>query len=201
MGRYRKLIPTKVQRHRAEEKVNPILLEGGTLQEACEAFEEATGERIHLSSMGRHNRRIQEGIEKMQRVEILVDKIIEKNPGARAASYAREMLLAQAAEAVAEVTPEAMAKLAPDQLARMVIALERSRNDADRLRLQFTKGFETAKRAILAKMAEDLRDHPDLLDAVREVADRAAAEEEARAGVLELDESGRPIVVREEGEG
>ena len=187
-------------------RIDRVLLKGGTLQEACETFESLTGETIHPMTMSKRNQRIRQAAKNTLHLERLVSRIMKARFGdaesssEELADFARRLLLAQAADAVAGITPNAMEALTPDQLVRTVATLERSRIDADRLRLQFTKGFETAKRAILAKMAEDLRDHPDLLDAVREVADRAAAEEEARAGVLELDERGRPIVAREAGE-
>lgn len=173
-------LQSKIRRHGAEEAVNPVLLAGGTLQEGCEAFEKFTGEHIGKSSISRHNQRLRAAGERMKNAEMLIDRILENegyykgcDPGEKVAALARRMLLTQAIEAVADIPPEEMAKLPPDKLAQMISRLEYSRISSERLRLQFNMAFEGAREAILTKLEEEMRGHPELFKRVAEHADAA----------------------------
>lgn len=174
---------TKVKHYGAEEVVNPVLLSGGTQQEACEAFEKFTGEPISRFAISRHNGHLQLAAEKMRNLELLVDKMLEHegyyegaDPGEKAAALARRMLLARAVEAAADIPPEMMRKMPPDKLAQMIARLESSRISGERLRLQYNKAFDTAKEAILEKLEEEMHGHPKLLEEVAQLAEKAFGE-------------------------
>ena len=180
---------TKVERCGAQSVVDPILRSGGSVQKGQEAF---TGESISHKSMARHNRLLQASIEKTRKIEHLVDKVCEMageydpdvcDPGEAIAAMARRMLLVQAVEAVAEIPPEAVQSLSPDKLAQMISRLEYARIAGERLRMQYERGFGAAKRAILKALEAELRERPDLLAQVREVA--LAVTEEAQEKLRE----------------
>ncbi len=160
----------KIARYGAEEVVNPILLEGGTLADACRAFEAFTGEPIGRDAMARHNRRLDDAADKMKSIEVMVDRLLEhdgyyegSDPGEKAAALARRMMLTLAVEAVADIPP--------DKLAQMITRLENSRISGERLRLQYTAAFEKAKQAILAKLEVEMRGQPELREQVAALAE------------------------------
>jgi len=171
---------SKIARYGAEEVVNPILLGGGTLAEARDAFHEFTGEPIGLASMSRHNQRLFAAADKMKSLEVMVDRLLEhegyyegSDPGEKAAALARRMMLTLAVEAVADIPPETMKKMPPDKLAQMITRLEKSRISGERLRLQYNAAFEKAKEAILTKLEEEMRGRPELREQVADLAEAA----------------------------
>ena len=179
----------KIARYGAEEVVNPILLSGGTLDEACAAFEDFTGKTIGRTAICKHNQRLFAAADKMKSLELLVDKMLEHDgyyegadPGEKAAALARRMLLARAVEAAADIPPEVMKKMPPDKLAQMIARLENARISGERLRLQYNKALDTAKEAILEKLEEEMRAHPKLLEEVAQLAEKAFEEVVSEVG-------------------
>lgn len=173
---------TKIERYGAEGIMDAVLRGGGTLKQACAAFEEATGEPIGLAAVCRYRKKIIRGaVDKMRQTEILVDRLIQRegitydgcDPGEAMADLARRMLMTRAVDAVAEMPPEEMAKLTPDKLAGMIARLESTRVSGERLRLQYDRAFATAKEAIFKELEEGMREHPDLYQKVCDVAEAA----------------------------
>ena len=132
------------------------------------------------------------GIEKMRRIEDLVNRLLWRLSGgddagqtkgaedsrgdaeSRMTALVRRVLLTKAVEAAVEVSGDAMKALSPDQLARMISRFEETRIASDRLRLQWTKGVEAAKEAIIERLEEELREQPELMASIRGVIDSAA---------------------------
>ena len=180
---------SKVVEYGAEKIVDPLLAEGKTYKEVAEAFEDATGEKIALASVGARNNRLLEGIRKTKRVEAMVDELIEevmaydgegRDPGEKVAAAARRMLMAQAVEAVSQMGKDSFEGLTPEKLAQMVNALERSRISAERLRLQYEDGFAAAKMAIVNEVRESLRDYPEVMEKVCEIVEESTRALEER---------------------
>ncbi len=180
---------SKIVAHEAEELVDPMLAEGKSYREVAEAFADATGETIAVSSVGRRNDKLLEAIRRSKRVEAMVNSLIEeitgydgegRDPGEKVAAAARGMLMVQAVEAVSHLGRESFDDLTPEKLASMVNALERTRISAERLRLRYEDGFAAAKMAIIAELREALRAHPDVLDKVCELTAQAARTLEER---------------------
>ncbi len=175
---------TKIERYGAEAVVDSVLRGGGTLPQACDAFQKATGEPISSNAMSRYRRNIlRRAVDKTRQTEILVDRLIERedityegcDPGEAVADLARRMLLTRAVEAVAEIPPGDMAALTPGQLAQMIARLETARISGERHRLHHDRAFAAAKEAIFAQLEEEMRDHPELLEKVGAVAEEAYA--------------------------
>ncbi|MEE9276517.1 MAG: hypothetical protein V3V62_14525 [bacterium] len=132
------------------------------------------------------------GIEKMRRIEDLVNRLLWRLGGgddagqtrgapdsgadseSRMTALARRVLLTKAVEAAVDLSGDAMKALSPDQLARMISRFEETRIASDRLRLQWTKGVEAAKEAIIERLEEELREQPELMASIRGVIDSAA---------------------------
>ena len=139
-----------------------------------------------------NSRDLRGGIEKMRRMEDLVNRFLWPMSGgdeagqargaedsrgpseSRMSELARRVLLSKAIEAAADVSGDAMKALSPDQLARMISRFEETRIASDRLRLQWNKGFEAAKKAIIKVLEEELRERPELMASIRGVIDSAA---------------------------
>ena len=173
---------SKIEIYGAGNVVDPLLAEGKTYKEVAEAFEEATGEKIALGSIGARNNRLLEGIRKTKRVEAMVDDLIEevmaydgegRDPGEKVAAAARRMLMTQAVEAVSQMGKESFENLTPEKLAQMVNGLERSRISAEKLQLEYQDGFAAAKLAIVKEVRETFRADPDLMDRVCEIVEAA----------------------------
>ncbi len=180
---------SKIEEYGAEKVVDPMLAEGKTYREVAEAFEEATGEKIGLRSVGLRNNRLLEGIRKTRRVEAMVDELIEevmaydgegRDPGEKVAAAARRMLMTQAVEAVSRMGKESFENLTPEKLAQMVNGLERSRISAEKLKLEYEDVFAAAKMAIVKEVRESFRAHPDLMDRVCEIVEEATRKLEER---------------------
>ncbi len=93
----------KRQGAEAEEVVNKVLRSGGTLREACDAFNEFTGETVGQSAMCRHNQGLRASAEKTKALETMVDRLLEHegyydgaDPGEKVAALSRRLLLALA---------------------------------------------------------------------------------------------------------
>ena len=186
---------SKVEKYGAENVVDAVLLKGGTLDEARDAFEEATGEPIGRSSIGRRNDHLRACTEKMKSLEALVERLIQRegityegcDPGEAVADLARRMLMTRAVEAVADMPTEEMAKITPDRLVRLITRLESTRVSGERLRLQYDRAFAAAKEAIFKELEEGMREHPDLYQKVCDVA------EAAYVNAVEKIEGRRPV--------
>ncbi|MFC1491623.1 hypothetical protein ACFLQ0_03430, partial [Nitrospinota bacterium] len=154
MAAGRKTRPTKVEHCGAREVVNPVLFGGGSLRAAAE---------------------------KTKSIEILVDRLIDKEretveggePAEVVFDLARRMLLSRAIEAVGDLPPGAMGDLSPEKLARMITQLEKSHLEGERLRIRYGIAYERAKEDILARLEEELRGHPELMKQVAALTEKA----------------------------
>ena len=180
---------SKIEIYGAGKIVDPLLAEGKTYQEVAEAFEEATGEKITLGSIGARNNRLLEGIRKTKRIEAMVDELIEEvmaydgegaDPGEKVAVAARRMLMTRAVEAVSRMGKDAFESLTPEKLAQMVNGLERSRISAEKLKLEYADGFAAAKLAIVTEVRESFHEHPEIMDKVCEIVEEATRKLEAQ---------------------
>ncbi len=161
----RKHPPSKIERSGAEEDVNEVLLRGGTLKEASGKFREITGENISLDAMSRHWFRIRYHYAKLEKLEVLVDHLLnraaglpEKEPG----DLAREALLAMAVEATDNLSAEAISALPPEQLSLLVARLERAKTQKDRVRLDYIQTAMAARKEIVDEMVEEIRANPGM---------------------------------------
>ncbi len=163
--RGRKHPPGKIERAGAEAAVNEVLMNGGTLKEACGRFREFTGETVSLDSMSRYRMRLYEHYAKMEKLDVLVDRLLDRAaeaPGKDPAALTREMLLALAMEAAEAITPEAMAALSPGELSLLLARLERTRTARDLVRLGYIRTALAAKRQILKDSDEEVARDPGL---------------------------------------
>lgn len=183
----RKHPPSKIERAGAEEAVTVVLMGGGTLEEACGRFREIAGEPLSINSMSRYRKRLFEHTAKMEKLDILVDRLLDRAseaPSSDPSAMVREMMLALAIEAADTIIPEAMAAMPPGELSLLVARLERTRSARDRVRLGYIQAAMAAKRGILREMAEEVAHNPMQLQEMRRVSreeDEQIAEEEEEA--------------------
>ncbi len=141
--------------------------------------------------MCKHNQRLLASAEKTKALEVMVDRLLEHDgyydgadPGEKVAALTRRMLLALAVEAASDIPPEAMTRLPPDKLAQMISRLEHTCISGERLRVQYGIAYEKAKEDILARLEEEMRTRPDLMEQVAELtgiaAQKALAKSEGR---------------------
>ena len=171
---------SKIEIYGAGKIVDPLLAEGKTYQEVAEAFEEATGEKITLGSIGARNNRLLEGIRKTKRIEVMAYDGEGADPGEKVAVAARRMLMTRAVEAVSRMGKDAFESLTPEKLAQMVNGLERSRISAEKLKLEYADGFAAAKLAIVTEVRESFHEHPEIMDKVCEIVEEATRKLEER---------------------
>ncbi len=182
----RKPRPNKVERSGAEDEVNEVLLNGGTLKEASGTFRDITGESISLDSMGRHWLRIRYNYAKLEKLEVLVDHLLsraagwpEEDPG----ELARGMLLALAVEAADNLSAEAISALPPGELSLLITRLERAKSQKERVRLGYIQTAMAAQKDIIKRMGEEVVANPGMreemaaMDEEEEERERQAAAE------------------------
>jgi hypothetical protein len=183
----RKHPPSKIERAGAGEAVGEVLMGGTTLEEACGKFREIAGEPLSINSMSRYRKRLFEHTAKMEKLDILVDRLLDRAseaPSSDPSAMVREMMLALAIEAADTIIPEAMAAMPPGELSLLVARLERTRSARDRVRLGYIQAAMAAKRGILREMAEEVAHNPMQLQEMRRVSreeDEQIAEEEEEA--------------------
>lgn len=167
----RKHPPSKIERAGAGEAVGEVLMGGATLEEACGKFREIAGEPLSINSMSRYRKRLFEHTAKMEKLDILVDRLLDRAseaPSSDPSAMVREMMLALAIEAADTITPEAMAAMPPGELSLLVARLERSRSARDMVRLGYIQAAMAAKRRILREMAEEIAHNPMQLKDIRQ---------------------------------
>ncbi len=176
----RKPRPNKVERSGAEDEVNEVLLDGGTLKEASGKFRDITGESISLDSMGRHWLRIRYNYAKLEKLEVLVDHLLnraagqpEDDPG----ELVREALLALAVEAADNLSAEAVSALPPGELSLLIARLEHAKTQKERVRLGYIQTAMAAQKDIIKRMGEEVNANPGMQEEM-EAMDEEAEEKE-----------------------
>jgi hypothetical protein len=184
--RRRKRRKSKIAEAPGQEAVDKCLQEGGTLEEASRILKDNDGFSVSTSAMSRYARRLRANSEELRKLEMLVAEIVDRAEtplGRDTAALARRLLLARALDAVDRLPDESLEGLSAERLSLFVSRLERTAAMVERVRLARTKAYGRAWEDILDRFDEELREHPDLLMQVREVAAEAyeAAEKEAEA--------------------
>lgn len=182
----RKPRPNKIERSGAADEVNEVLLNGGTLEEASGIFRDITGENISLDSMGRHWFRIRYHYAKLEKLEVLVDHLLNRaagQPEDEPAELAREALLALAVEATDNLSAEAVSALPPGELSLLIARLERAKTQKERVRLEYIRTAMAKQKEIVKEMAEEVRANPGMREemiAMEEKETEAAQREEKK---------------------
>lgn len=161
----RKPRPNKIERSGAADEVNEVLLNGGTLKEASGQFRDITGETISLDAVSRHWMRARYHYGKLEKLETLVDYLLNRAaglPDQEPGDLAREALLALAVEAVEGLSAEAIGSMAPGELSLLISRLDRAKTQKDRVRLDYIRTAMRAQKAIFNEMVEEICANPGL---------------------------------------
>lgn len=108
--------------------------------------------------------------------KVLIDSVRD-NPGTDIAEAALALMTRKIYEASRDV--DSLEWTDPNKMVEATARIAQATASITRVRHSFQKGFETAKKAVLAALKEEMKGHPDILERMAEIVEDLKSPKEA----------------------
>jgi hypothetical protein len=167
----------KVEQLKCRATVDRMLNEGYIYEDIVAAVQK-NGESITTASLSRYHgsfERIAERITKTrEQMKVLVEAVRDK-PNTDLAQVANELMMQSLIERISTAQDE-FDDISLVEAGRLVASLERSGTAREKLKYEYDKGINAASEAFKQRMQDELKNHPDLLLRMLEVAEEVKSQ-------------------------
>ena len=162
------------------ERIMKLSTEEHKTYEEIESILNAEGIAISKSAIGRSLKSSREAAADFSiasaEAKVLIDTVRD-NPGTDVMEATMALLARRLFESSKNI--DFMEFTDPSKMIEAVHKLAQGTAQFSKLRMEFQKGFETAKKAVVDALKEEMKNHPDLLEKMAEIVSSLKMDEDA----------------------